>query len=467
MCKKWPSSSSPGCPRPRTQSMRLRSRSIASAMVSLLVFGCNDPISPLLISHFEVLQGPPSHASPGLFLLDTMRVRLVDPAGNPLADKRITWVVTQGGGDVVPIQNRTDEHGIAEARWSLGSTAGLNTIEVRTLEDSTVAFQTTGEAFRVDLLDSDYGMACGLVQGDVWCWGQYSWVESDPVSEQPSDVFEQNYNAPGLALAGQQIVRLAISWPGGCGTNAAGTVQCFGSGNPALAQFPSVPAMRELTAGDGAFCGLAASDSTAWCWNYLGVGTQLSNSPSFVELDATIGSSGLRVYACGRLVDSTAVCWGDGPRGNGSLTPSDTLAVVSGGLHFAELSVGWDFACGRLASGEVWCWGQNDQGQLGTPGPASAVPVQVTTGVTRLVSSRRTSLAIRNGSVIRWGGDQFGAPLGVLASLAGVPVVGFSESDVSCVHLVDQQVYCFDELWFSSSSFDVDRYSPVQPVEGS
>jgi hypothetical protein len=446
------------------QSMLTTCRRFIPATALFFIVSCGDSTSPRGSGHFEVLQNSPDRAAPGLFLLDTMRVRLVDSEGRPLAGRAVSWAVRQGGGSVIPIQQQTGADGIAEARWSMGS-PGVNELEAMTSEDSTITFLTTAEAFRVDQLDSDYGLGCGLVQGDVWCWGQDSWVESDPVSEQPSDVFDQDYNAPGLALGGQQIVRLAVSWPGGCGINGAGTVQCFASGNPAFTALPAVPAMRDLASGEGAFCGIAAADSTAWCWNFMtGVGSSLPASPTFVDLSVSIGNSGLSMYGCGRLVDSTAVCWGDGPRGNGSLAPSDTIAAVSGGMHFAEISVGWDFACGRLAIGEVWCWGQNDHGQLGSVGQPSAVPVLVTTGVTRLVTSNRTGMAIKNGGVVRWGADQFGAALGSLSSLAGVPVVDFAANDVSCVHLVDGQVYCFDELWFSSSSFDVDRYSPVQPV---
>lgn len=447
----------------------MTARNAQPVLLGLVLFwigGCSDATSPPAVGHFEVVQGPPARAAPGLFLLDTMRVHLVDSRGRPLAGRAVTWVVRQGGGSVVPIQDETDADGIAESRWSLGATAGLNEIEVRTLEDSAVTFQTTGEAFRVDRLDSRYGMACGLVQGDAWCWGQYTWVRSDPVSEQPSDPFEQDFNAPGLALAGQNLTDLAVGFPGGCGLNSAGTVQCFGPSTDPFEAFPAVPAMRHLAGSESStFCGVAVADSTAWCWSFItGVGAQLIGSPAFLEIKVAIGSSGLNLFGCGRLVDSTAVCWGDGPPGNGAFTPSDTAVAVSGGLHFAELSVGVDFACGILANGELWCWGQNGQGQLGSPGPASAVPVLVTTGVTRLAAEVRTGMAIRNGMVVRWGADQLGGPLGALPSLAGVPVVDFSASDISCVHLVDQQVYCFDELWFSSSSFDVDRYSPVQPV---
>ncbi len=442
------------------------SRSILPALTSLLLVACNDPSASRLPGDFEILQGPPLRAAPGLFLFDTLTVRLVDQQGLPIGGHAVAWVVRQGGGSVVPLQDETDADGRARARWSLGSTSGVNQLEVRTIDGAVaVTFQITGEAFRVDQLDSEYGLACGLLQGDAWCWGQDSWVESERVSDQPSDIFVQDFNAPGLALAGQQLVALAVGWPGGCAIDLAGLVRCFAPGSPPYSATPSVPVMRQLAAEQSAFCGVTVADSTAWCWNFMtGTGSQVPGSPAFLDIDVSTGNSGLATYGCGRRVDSTAVCWGDGPRGNGSLVPSDTIAPVSGGRRFAQVSVGWDFACGRLDNGELWCWGQNDLGQLGSPGQPSAVPVLVTTGVTLVAAADRTGIAIRNGSVVRWGADQFGSALGSHPGLTGMPVTDFAESDISCARLADRQVYCYDELWFVSSSFDVDRYSPVQPV---
>ncbi len=54
------------------------------ALILLAVGGCSDTTSPPIVGHFEVVQGPPDRAAPGLFLLDTMRVRLVDNQGRPL-----------------------------------------------------------------------------------------------------------------------------------------------------------------------------------------------------------------------------------------------------------------------------------------------------------------------------------------------------------------------------------------------
>ncbi len=44
-------------------------------------------------------------------------------------------------------------------------------VEVRTPQDSAATWHTNAEAFRVDQLDSNYGLGCGIKQGDLWCWG--------------------------------------------------------------------------------------------------------------------------------------------------------------------------------------------------------------------------------------------------------------------------------------------------------
>lgn len=441
---------------------------VCLAVASLILLGgCNDPVSTgSEPTHLEILQDVPPVGAPGGQLIDTLRVRLVDDEGRPQAGQLLTWLVRQGGGSIAPTAEETDAEGIAVALWTLGATTGPNEVEVSTLQDSSATWHTSAEAFRVDKLDSNSGLGCGLRQGDLWCWGQESWVESPPVSLIHWQSHYELFRAPGLVADGAGFTDLAVGLDAVCALELSGTVQCFR--HPILfptgSLQPTVPPMRRVAGADSyTFCGLTLADSTAWCWNVAdGTGAPVPESPAFVdlEMESVTGSN----IACGRLSDSTAACWGDGSLGHGTFDPSATPVPVSGGLHFAELAVGMDFACGRRADGEVWCWGRNGAGQLGNPGPDSPVPILANTGVGLIAAEQQTVLALRYGTPVRWG--QYVTAFGGSPTVAipNLPVASFSANDLSCMRLIDGQVYCFQELWLTASTFDVDLYSPVQPV---
>jgi hypothetical protein len=400
-------------------------------------------------------------------LIDTLRIRLVDDKGTPQAGEQIVWTILQGSGAITPLSATTDASGVAEARWRLGQTSGINQVEVSSPDDSTVVFETVGEAFRVDLLDSNYGAACGLTSGDLWCWGEHALVNGEPVSL-PRPPFTFPFGAPALLAQGQGFTDLAVGWLGVCALSPAGRVECFASGGP---NNPAIPAMRQIAGSDNdSYCGVALADSSAWCWNLLGSGAaagQVAAAPTFRSLEMESGL-GEAVTACGLAGDSTAYCWGAGPLGDGTFNSSATPVAVSGGHKFVELAVGDNFSCGLELDGDVWCWGRNEDLQLGSAGPDSPVPIFVTDGVSRIAAAITTAIAIRFGTVVRWG--NFGVDYGTghpptpLASVAGLPVIGFSANDTSCLMLVDGQAYCFDELFIGSTTIDIDLYNPVQPV---
>ncbi len=450
-------------------------RRLLVAGAALAVLGCNDATSTASDpGRLEVVQAPPSLGLPAAPLRDTIRVRLVDTDGQPMHGRLLTWAVRLGGGSISPVSDTTDADGVAGAVWTLGPLPGSNELDVTTLDDSVVSWRTDAEAFRVDQLDSDFGMGCGLREGDLWCWGD-TWVSTPSVSVIQSNS-PTTYAAPGLMAQGYGFKEVAVGLATVCALDSANTVRCYQSHQVApdstetLASLPLVPPMFHISGGDGPeYCGLAVSDSTAWCWNLRNNDApyQVPGSPALIdlEMEAAVPLGGN--LACGRLVDFTAVCWGDGALGDGTSDSSATPVPVSGGRQFAELALGTGFACGRLYNLEVWCWGRNNLGQLGYTGSDSPVPVLVTTGVTRLAAARYTVIAKRGVEVVRWGqfGDPFGAnPVTPLASVAGLRVSDFSANDASCVRLVDGEAYCFGELFFHESPLDIDQYFPVQPV---
>ena len=135
---------------------------------------------------------------------------------------------------------------------------------------------------------------------------------------------------------------------------------------------------------------------------------------------------------------------------------------MSGGHQFVELAVGMIFACGRTAPGEVWCWGKDYHG-FGISATDILIPTLATTGAYRISAGLRWAQMMRAGPMVRWEGAGFD-PVSRPTGLSQLPVVGFANNDLSCVQLVDGQVYCLGEMFDRSSVPREDNYAPVQPV---
>src|SRR5690606_31599431 len=143
----------------------------------------------LLLSCSDAATGPagglalvgsvPSRANPGWPLKDPVVVRLTDEDGEPRAGVPVTWLITEGGGSIEPVAAETDSDGRASAVWTLGAESGQNGLVVGIAEGSTVTAEVTAEAFRVDRLASSSRMACGLVDGAIWCWGDDAWIGTE------------------------------------------------------------------------------------------------------------------------------------------------------------------------------------------------------------------------------------------------------------------------------------------------
>lgn len=66
-------------------------------------------------------------------------VRVVDAAGGPIAGQVVNFRVTAGEGSVFAGVGLTSAAGLAQERWTLGSTAGIQTLEARAVDPATGA----------------------------------------------------------------------------------------------------------------------------------------------------------------------------------------------------------------------------------------------------------------------------------------------------------------------------------------
>jgi len=449
----------PSCNHTPMNAMKAPSKLRLFPSVLALLVACNNPPTGELPAELVVVQAPPSAGAPGWVLVDTLKVRLVDPAGNPRPGALVTWVVTKGQGSVAEMSATTDAEGISAALWTLGDRSGLNELRVSTHDDAFVTFQAVGEAFRVDRLASaTIEMGCGLVAGALWCWGEDFWAPTPPPSHH--DVLVNQ--SPGLVDDTHDFVDVAVGFLSVCGLDVQLEVWCATRDAPQVAPVNGLPPSRRVVADRSGnppqYCALAVSDSTAWCWRGNAAAVQVPGSPAFTDMwmDFT--------YACGLRADSTAACWGDGPLGDGSTGSSDTPVSVSGGHRFVELAVGLRFACGRTAAGAVWCWGKHDPRRGAGIVPSDILnPALATTGAFRIGAGLWWAQMMSAGPMVRWVGAGYTAasrPTG----LSQLPVVGFASNDLSCVQLVDGQVYCLGEMFDLSSVPREDNYVSVQPV---
>lgn len=420
----------------------------------ILMAACNDPPTGTIPAELVSEQAPSGVGAPGFPLADTLKVRLVDPSGTPRSGVEVSWEVREGGGNIAPAAEATDADGLVAAVWTLGDRPGMNRVRATTFAGASVDFQAMGEVFRVDRLASDWRFACGLVDGALWCWGRYFWANNAPASIY-GDLWDDF--SPGLVDDTHDFIELAVTANFVCALDQQLAVWCASEAVPQVAQVAGLPPIRGLVGrgwGPARFCGIAVSDSTAWCWPSGGVPAQVPGSPAFARLWTDFTTS------CGLRADSTAACWGTGPLGNGSTDSSFSPVSVSGGHRFVELGVGNELTCGRTAGGAVWCWGRTWDGD---PLPFFVVPTQVATGAVLLgveddfVMTKGMITGLRS-----WrSADLFAQSL---SGLAGVPVQRFGSNGISCVHLAGGEVYCSEEMWNGWTGSYYDIYHPVPPV---
>jgi adhesin/invasin len=93
--------------------------------------------SPVIFTHtvgsgapaaLQIVLGNNGTAPAGFALAESLVVRLVDANGNGVAGRAVAWAVTGGGGVPSPASTITDANGLSATQWTLGTTAGPNTL---------------------------------------------------------------------------------------------------------------------------------------------------------------------------------------------------------------------------------------------------------------------------------------------------------------------------------------------------
>ena len=91
-----------------------------------------------------VVQGDRQEGLAGARLDDSLVVRLVDTAGIGVPGRPVTWVVSIGGGNVVPETDTTDADGFARTYWTLGPEPGANAVRAMVSGVAFITFTAVG-----------------------------------------------------------------------------------------------------------------------------------------------------------------------------------------------------------------------------------------------------------------------------------------------------------------------------------
>ncbi len=84
-------------------------------------------------------------ATAGQKLSDPLTARVFDQYGVALADVNVTWNVASGGGSLSSLTSKTNADGVASVEWTLGSTAGAQSVTATVQGVSPATYEATAE----------------------------------------------------------------------------------------------------------------------------------------------------------------------------------------------------------------------------------------------------------------------------------------------------------------------------------
>ena len=357
-------------------------------------------VSAAVAASLELLGSASPEGVAGAPLPGPVSVRVLDPAGSPLAGIPVRFQPTAGAGSTDPATAVTDAAGVAASRWTLGTTSDRQELVVQVVGAPQV---TTRIEARVgpprlpirSALALGGSHACLLrSNGTVACWGGNE-------SGQLGDGSRTRRLAPEGSLAGGPFAVVTSGVSHACGLTVEGETWCWGSNDQGQsggaaggirttpASVEGAPPFTALASGLGHTCGLTRSGET-WCWGgngagQLGDGSRTPRSEP-VRVSGEVAMVALTAgwqHTCGLDGAGRAFCWGNGTSGQlgqGAASGAATPQAVQGGQRFRKLAAGNAHTCGLTTGGRVLCWGSNEFGQLGTGsegGGASTTPLTV------------------------------------------------------------------------------------------
>ena len=404
--------------------------------LSLILWACSDSTTPSLPhppAALIVVSGDLQFAVVGTELSAPLVARVVDSSNTPIKGQLVNFRVTAGNGSVFAGAAITNDSGVVQERWTLGTrTADSQHVEARAVDNNTGAplvfaiFRATALAAAPDSITKVAGdsqlSALGAPQPDslaVKVMDQYG----NPVPfDSVTWTAVSGSLSPSRTLTDVSGIAKAL-WTLDS-TRSVDTATAALVGRPLTTRFVATGAFPFVTlaGGHAHTCGLAF-DGSAYCWGVnihgeLGTGDTLASATPRKVAGAhtfTALAAGEET-TCAIAPTKETYCWGgntSGELGAGIPAPkSPDPVLLAGGLAFTAVSVGSGHACGVTVDSLAFCWGDNHAGNLGNGDTvASNVPVAVAGGHQFVGVSAGTphtcGIAV-DGAAYCWGDNLYG-----------------------------------------------------------
>lgn len=369
----------------------------------IAIIACTEPIaSPPAPAELVALKGAPIVVIPG-GKVDTISVQLLSMNGQPVSGYHVQW---SGDGQVVPLDDVTDDLGLAHATWIMPrypdtewiprpiGPSGDYSAQAAVGDLPAVHFSTTARSLTVDRMDAGGSAGCGVRSGELLCWGASGGETRAP----------RRVPLP----TGVRAKEVQVGWEGVCILDTTGDPWCkrFWPVDDIFRKVSGAPHLVDLDKGAGfsatsmRLCARSEVDHTPWCWMFSEEGTEPATQMSTRTFTAV--QAGFDFW-CG-LDDAGAVwCHGDNSRGqlgDGTFAPPAELSRVQGLPPVVALHANAAAACAANAAGKIWCWG------FGPHGYESNVPVEITVpgihGTILYISGTADGFVIHDGEVRGW-----------------------------------------------------------------
>ena len=272
---------------------------------------------------------PPNARGPGVALTDSVRVIVTNTAGLRVANARVAFTVSEGGGSVSPATDSTDANGVAATQWTLGPVAGRNTVTASVIK-SDGAPDTLVVDNLVTYVINSYN-ALTVQAGD----NQSALLLAD-VATNPSVRLVDSLGSP---RAGVPVTFTAST--NGRVTSPIVSTGVDGVASPGKWTLGEVPGPQSL---------VARVEDARVILSATATGTPVFYTPT------TVTAGGFTT--CALETGGVVKCWGAELQiGTGDTTDISTPKQVQGPLVAASVVAGQSHNCALTSANAMWCWG--------------------------------------------------------------------------------------------------------------